>query len=176
MVTRMETNSLLDQAYQAFQAGDSVRALAALKKAGELGDISAALDFAYFSASDNDEAVMSYLQSFGVQNQIIQYHTALIDRFYYSRQFTDDIICTLVHLANNNHAESILVLLSWCTNDVWARGSLESLLLTNKPNIYRQLVGDEEKKVSRSDNPISSERIIDVIRKREDELKRLKEN
>ena len=74
---------LLDQAQYHQQQGDIDKSMALLGDAGKLGNIYAALDFAYYKVRSDAKYALLYLQSIpDTKHPTVRYHTALITRFY----------------------------------------------------------------------------------------------
>ncbi|GEA06109.1 hypothetical protein KUL42_08700 [Alteromonas sp. KUL42] len=161
---------LLTQADACFQSGRTDEAYSFLKDAGQQGHIYAALDFAYFTAKDNSDSAISYLNSLSnSDNSTVVYHKCLIHRFYRERAMSQTTIQQLVMLAQKGHAESSIVLLSWCVDDASLFSLLQSHLAFYSPNIHKQLfqpLTDTEAK----DYVLDIELITKVIQRREQKV------
>lgn len=167
----MSVKFYLNQANTALQSGRIEEAIASLKEAGALGDITAALDYAYFSAGSEPENVIRYLKGHPQHDiAVIRYHLALIDRFYYSREWNEDIIHILVQLAGGGHTESLLVLRSWCMHDASLVEMLNGQLARTVPTIYSQLIGDGACQSASAQVSFDKSQVSSAISERQAEL------
>jgi len=165
---------LLDQAQYHQQQGAIDKSMALLGEAGKLGNIYAALDFAYYKVRSDAKFALIYLQSIpNAQHPTVRYHTALITRFYVEENFSRSVISELVALAQSGHAESLLVLSCWCSEEEKVYLQIVSVMAKLSPNIYRQLVNDDRELVSTSLEPLDESSIERAIRAREAKLRSL---
>lgn len=159
---------LLSKAQQYQQQGDVEQAMSLLGEAGNAGHSYAALDYGYFLARQDAAAATRYLQQIpDSQSPTIRYHTALIKRFYLYNAFTTEVIESLVSLAQDGHAESILVLASWCIDSQDIYRQIVAHLALTKPNIYKQLVADSQRQVEPAAMDFCEQTIERCIRERE---------
>lgn len=158
---------LLTQADACFQSGRTDEAYSFLKDAGQQGHIYAALDFAYFTAKDDSDSAISYLDALSnSNNSTVVYHRCLIERFYREVRMSQATIQQLVMLAQKGHPESLIVLLSWCVDDASLFSLLQSHLAFYNPSIHKQLF-DPSIDTEAREQVLDIERITKVIQRRE---------
>lgn len=165
---------LLEQAQYHQQQGAIEKSMVLLGEAGKLGNMYAALDFAYYTVSSDPNLALLYLQSIpDTKHPTVRYHKSLITRFYIEGSFSRSIINELIALAQNGHAESLLVLSCWCSEDEKVYLQVVSVMAKLTPNIYRQLVNDDKQVLTTSLEPLDESDIEFAIRAREAKLRSL---
>lgn len=136
----MQISSIIADANRAIEKGDEVSAMLLFKQAGELGDISAALDYAYFNMHSAPQEVIDYLYRIpAASNSTVQFHQLLIG--YFNQCFTDvhDVAKRLVALAKRGNSQASLVALSYLSTGSKPFSMVSSWLKAVSPNICEQL-------------------------------------
>ena len=136
----MQISSILADANRAIEKGDEVGAMLLFKQAGELGDISAALDYAYYNMYREPQGVIDYLYSIPTANNgTVQFHQLLIG--YFNQCFSDvrEVAKRLVVLAKNGNSQASLVVLSYLPTGSKPFSVVSSWLKAVSPNICEQL-------------------------------------
>lgn len=136
----MQISSIIADANRAIEKGDEVGAMLLFKQAGELGDISAALDYAYFNMHSAPQDVIDYLYRIpAASNSTVQFHQLLIG--YFNQCFTDvhDVAKRLVALAKKGNSQASLVALSYLSTGSKPFSMVSSWLKSVSPNIWEQL-------------------------------------
>lgn len=136
----MNVHQCIDNANKAHVAGNSHEAMSWLKRAGELGDLNAALDYAYFKSSENPCESVEYLATVSCSgNTVIQFHKLLIG--YFGDVVTNHglIAETLLSLGGKGVKEAYLVALSYLSQQSEAFSYIVKRLMSLAPNICNQL-------------------------------------
>ncbi|GMM71352.1 hypothetical protein MTsDn5_13040 [Alteromonas gracilis] len=136
----MNIEQCIKNANEAHSSGNSDEAMRWLKKAGSLGDLNAALDYAYFKSGENPAESVEFLDGVScADNPVVQFHKLQIGYFGEVTTSTSEVAKTLLTLGNEGVIEAYLVALSYLSVKSATFSYIADKVYHLAPNISKQL-------------------------------------
>ena len=136
----MNIEKCIKNANEAHSSGNTDEAMRWLKQAGSLGDLNAALDYAYFKSGENPAESVEYLNGVAcADNPVVQFHKLQIGYFGGVITSTSVVAKTLVTLGNKGVIEAYLVALSYLSVKSATFSYIAGKVCHLSPNISKQL-------------------------------------
>ncbi len=136
----MNIEQCIKNANQAHVSGNTDEAMQWIKQAGELGDVNAALDYAYFKSGENPGESVAFLQGVECADKpVVQFHKLQIGYFADEITNTELVAKTLLALGNKGVVEAYLVALSYLSVGSATFSYVASRVFNLAPNIFKQL-------------------------------------
>ncbi|WP_159119475.1 prolyl hydroxylase family protein [Alteromonas sp. KUL150] len=136
----MNIEQCIKYANEAHSSGNTDEAMHWLKQAGSLGDLNAALDYAYFKSGENPAESVEFLNGIAcADNPVVQFHKLQIGYFGGVITSTSVVAKTLVTLGNKGVIEAYLVALSYLSVKSATFSYIADKVSCLAPNISKQL-------------------------------------
>ena len=136
----MNIEQCINSANEAHSSGNTDEAMLWLKQAGELGDINAALDYAYYKSGENPNESVAFLDGAGcADSPVVQFHKLLIGYFGDIAWNPKFVAQTLLSLGEEGVVEAYLVALSYLSVESSAFSYIAGKVRHLAPNISSQL-------------------------------------
>ena len=136
----MNIEQCIKNANEAHSSGNTDEAMRWLKQAGSLGDLNAALDYAYFKSGENPAESVEFLNGVAcADNPVVQFHKLQIGYFGGVITSTSVVAKTLVTLGNKGVIEAYLVALSYLSVKSATFSYIAGKVCHLSPNISKQL-------------------------------------
>lgn len=137
---QMNIEQCINNANDAHLSGNTDKAMQWLKQAGVLGDINAALDYAYYQSKKNPNESVAFLERAGcADNAVVQFHKLQISYFGGVVTHSELVAQTLLSLGEKGVIEAYLVALSYLTVGNEAFSYIANKVCLLAPNISKQL-------------------------------------